>query len=158
MHTNIDQLCTTSVRAVKPARRSDVMRPWPNSCGHYTIAARCDGPAPWRFVHPRGKMAPEEKPRVPFSLEVLLYLSNLLFLFLKFCCHPRTLLHSLKQFVIVPSNRRFFVLSAGNLPTVGTIEVMYTPVNITQPGYLRICCTARDWFWTNQTSQFVTEV
>ena len=108
MHTTIDGLCTTSVRAVKPARRSDVMRHWPNSCGHYTIAARCDGPAPWRFVHPRGKMAPEEKPRVPFSLEVLLYLGNLLFLFLKFCCHPRTLLHSLKQFVIVPSNPRLF--------------------------------------------------
>ena len=24
----------------------------------------------WRFVHPRGQMAPEEKPRVPFATEV----------------------------------------------------------------------------------------
>ena len=118
----------------------------------YKIAACCDG------VHQRGQIAPKAKPRAPFASEgvqnamdtsysmqqLFCYtLVTLLFLFSKFCCHLQILfwwIHSLisrrtvqirNNSSLFPWTRKCFIHSAGNLPTLGTIKVMYTVVYIT---------------------------
>ena len=60
------------------------------------------------------------------------------------------------------------LLSSSNInydeyATVGTTKDIHRLTRVTrhgavQPWYMRICCTSRDWYSTNQTAQFVTEI
>ena len=81
---------------------------------------------PWCFVHPlegvQNTMDPSHSVQQLFCYTLV----TLLFIFSKFCCHPRTILHSLKICFTVPSNLRLFRTKCGNRPMVGTIRVMYT--------------------------------
>ena len=130
---------------------------------------------PWRFVHPRQNgTRGEAKPMDPSHSVQQLFRCTfvwLLFLFSKFCCHLQTLLRRTIHCLISRRTRNNSLEPA--VVSYTALEINQcrersrwcTPVYITfhvtrpvEPCNMHFCCASHDWFSTNQTSQFITEV
>ena len=126
---------------------------------------------PWCFVHPlegvQNTMDPSHSVQQLFCYTFV----TLLFLFSKFCCHLQTLLRRNIHCLISRRTRNTSLVPAVVSYTALEIDqrwewwrwctmvyIMYITVHVTrpiEPCNMRICCKARAWFSTNQTSQFV---
>ena len=128
---------------------------------------------PWRFVHSRGKMAPEAKLKVPFPLEgvqnpwtpvtacynCLLYLCIIVIPLLEvllpssnIITADNSLFNKQTNEKQLPRTHGCFVHSAKST-NAGNDQFSCYPAR-REPCNMRFCCASHDWFSTNQTSQF----
>ena len=158
-------------------------RPWYTGT-QYTIVAHCDGvhgvlytrggkwnPRRSRGCHFPSRVYKTHGPHSQRATTVLLYLCIIVIPLLEVLLSSSNIITTDYSLFNKQTNKKQFLepavisYTARNRPMLGTIKVMYTGVHHFscyparhEPCNMRFFCASHDWFSTNQTSQFVTEV